>query len=781
MKERMVVNRRIICLALALICLQAFAASQVAAQALSSTDSTAISQPGSEVISDVFIGKGTTGPYVLSWKNIEAGSETVTVSGRVLASVQEYNLNCSNGALTLKTPLAKDSIARISYKRIIGKAQTNSGMSLPVNMRLFDRECASLDVIGLYNSGDGKEREPGVSLYGLSGGMKLGQDSDLSSTFIVSRNNSADGKEPDMSDRSAMRFGAATTLGGISLKGSFARAGEQFASAKEYGFQQARELTDLSATYGKPNDMVFATFSYREQEELGGPKKGAVQTNSEQKVVLNLNDSSSMTLIRTANDKEQQDGFKSGTALESLRLDKGFGDKTSATAMLQKSETQSGQSKNEIQTASLGLKTTAINKVQLNSALIMKDSEQTGEELGVDIDAKAALTQRLNMDASYSSRDSDAAGMQTRTSIGMAANPLDWMRFQSRVTWKGSDQAGDETGVDLGMKASPNKRVSVDAAYSSLDSDQKGQITRTTMKVVSNPLDRVDLTADVSYFNAEAGDQRTAGICVATRPIDRMKLEGSYYGKQVEQGNDEQQRSVRLEAQPAHYLKFSAGLGEKEIDAQLQTTKEAAVEIIPSDRLKMASSFREYSNGLSTMTVRDYSGAVKPTDYLEVSGAYKERENQLAEGLDSKSLKLALGPPNAFRVTGQYAYNPEDKKGNVQRLSSAALGLEMKIGILGITGGYAENEDYLAGNMRTDKELGLNFPLFGNGRFRTGYKLSEAMAAIEQSTETFSIGYTHDLGSRFNFSISGEFMRVNQESLIPGEEYKAAAKFGMKF
>jgi len=781
MKERMVVNRQIICLTLALICLQVLAVSQIAAQALSSMDSNAISQPDSNIISDVFIGNGTTGPYVLSWRNIESESETVTVSGRVLTTGQDYEINYTNGILTLKTPLEKNSIARVSYKRIIGKAQANSGISLPVNMRLFDRGHASLDVIGLYNSGDGKQNEPGLSLYGVSGGLKLGQSSDLSSTFIVSQNSSVDDKKLDMSDRSAMRFGAATTLGGLALKGSFARAGEYFASAKEYGFQQAKELTDLSATYGKPSDFVFASFSYKEQEELGGLKKGAVQTDSEQKVVLNLNSSSSMTLTRAANEKEYQDGNKSGTVLESLRLDKEFGGKTSATAMLQKSETQSGQDKDEIRTASLGLSTTAIDKVQFSSTLTKKDSEQTGEELGVNINAKAELSQRLNMDASYSSNDSEAAGLQTKTSIGMAANPLDWMRLQSSVIWKSSDQTGDETGVDLGMKASPNKRFSIDARYSSLDSDQQGQTTKTAMKVMSNPLDRVDLTADFSYLNVEAGGQRTAGIRVATQPINQMKLEGSYYGKQEDQGCDEQHRSVKLEAQPSHYLKLLAGLGEKEVDAQLQTTKEAAVEITPSSRLKMASSVKEYNDGLSTMTVRDYSGALKPTDYLEVSGAYKERENHLAERLESKSLRLALGQPKAFRLTGQYAYNPEDNKGNVQRLSSAALGLELKIGILGITGGYSENEEYLAGNMRTDKELGLNFPLFGNGKFQTGYKLSETITAAKQSTETFSIGYNHDLGSRFNLSISGEFIRVNNESLIPGEEYKATAKLGMKF
>lgn len=771
-----------ICLALSFACLlYLLASTQAAAQVLSSTSSNTMSLGASESVSDVFIGKGTVGPYILSWKNIEDGSETITVDGRVLASNSEYSINYASGSLTLKSPLLSDKIARVSYKRTIGKAQANGGVSLPVNMRLFDRESGSLDIIGLFNSGDGKGNQSGMSLYGMSGGMNLGQGSDISSKFIVSQSNNANGKESALSDRSAMQFEAATALGGFSFKGSFARAGEQFASAKDYGFQNAREVTDLAGTFGKQSDRIFASFSYKEQEELGGANKGAVQTSSEQKVVLNLENAPKMTISRTSTEKEQLSGATTGTTVESLQLEKSFGQKTTATALLQTSEVANGQSSEETRTTSLGINTTSVDNLQLRGSLTMKDSDKVGEETGFDFGAKAVLGRRLNMDASYFTRDSDAEGAESKTIISMMADPFDWLRMQSKLTWKDSDKIGEETVIDLGMKAALSKRLSIDTGYSNTDSDEKGQVSKTDVTVLSNPLDRLDLTAGISLYNADDADQTTAGISVAARPNDQMKIEGAYSGKQVEQGSDEQQRSVRLEAQPSQYMKIAAGLGEKETDAQLQTSKEAGVELTPNDKLKVASSIKEYTDGQQSTTIKDYSGLLKPTDYLEVSGAYKDREDPLAENVDSKSLKLAIGASESFKITGQYSCNPEDKKGNIQRLSSSALILEMKIGILGITGGYTEKEDYTAGNMQTDKEVGLNFPLFGNGKLHTGYKLCEAVTAAEQSTETYSIGYTHDLGSRFNLSISGELMRLKQESLLPDEEYKATAKLGMKF
>ncbi|MEN6372804.1 MAG: hypothetical protein ABFD64_12425 [Armatimonadota bacterium] len=776
------VNRQMICLVLSLACLCLLVSWQAAAQALSSSNpNTVTSLNNSELVSDLFIGKGTVGPYVTSWTNIEEGSETVTIDGQVLSANRDYNINYSSGVLTLQSPLSKDKIARVSYKRIIGKSQANGGTSLPISMRLFDRDSGSLDVIGLYSSGDSKNNGTGMSVYGLSGGMKLGGSSDISSKFIVGQQSTESGKDIGLYDRSAMQFSAATALGGLSLKGSFARAGEQFASAKEYGFQSAKEMTDLSGVFGKQTDAVYASFSYKEQEELGGDKKGAVQTNGEQKVVLNLENAPKMTISRATTEKEQSGGTKTGTTVESLQLDKSFGQKTAVTAMMQTSEVDNGQSSEETRTTRFGVNTTVLDNLQLQSSLTKKDSDKSGEETGFDFGAKAVLGRRLNMDASYLSRDSDASGAETRTVLGMMADPFDWMRLQSKMSWKDSDKAGGETGLDLGLKATPSKRLSLDAGYSNTDSDGNGQVSKTDVKVTSNPLDKVDLSAGVSLYNADNADQTTTGVSVAARPIDQMKIEGAYSGKQVDQGNDEQQRSVKVEAKPTNSMKITAGLGEKEVDVQLQTSKEAGVELTPSDKLKIASSYKECDNGQNVTTEKNYSGTVKPMDFLEVSGAYKDRENPLTDNIDTKSLKLALGASESFKVTGQYSYNPEDNKGNVQRLSSSTLGLEMKIGILGITGGYSTKEDYLGGNMQIEKEFGLHIPLFGNGKLNTGFKFSEAIADLDQLTKTYSIGYTHDLGSRFNLSITGELMHSTQDSLLPDGECKATAKLGMKF
>jgi len=292
----------------------------------------------------------------------------------------------------------------------------------------------------------------------------------------------------------------------------------------------------------------------------------------------------------------------------------------------------------------------------------------------------------------------------------------------------------------------------------------------------------MDLCADYSRLDTTSGDQTAAGVRVAARPIDQMKIEASYAGKQVVQGDDEQQRAVRVEAQPASFMKLSAAMGDKQTGSVQSMNREAGIEIAPSDRLRVATTYRRFGPPDAATTIRDYSGTARPVDFLEVSGAYRNREITGAGDLDSRSLKLALGRDKApFRFTGRYAYNPEDKKGNVQRLYSTGAQIEMRLGILGLTGAYTQMDEYLAGKTSLEREVGLNLPIFGHGRLATGYKMTSSIAASEESTVTYSIGYTHDLGSRFNLSLTGELIRSDLASTAPGDEYKATAKLGIRF
>jgi hypothetical protein len=712
----MSVNRRAIWLVFAFLCPFITPALPLKAQALTSSSSTNISQPAFDDITDVFIGKGLKGPYMLSWKNIENETDSVIVSGQKLARGKEYTIDYTTGAVVFNEPLKKDEIARVTFRRVIGKAQANNGTSLPMSLRLLNGDRANVDVLGFYNAGDGRNKQTSASAFGLSSGFNFGESSSISSTFITSQRGDSSDNDANLMDRSAMKLGASTSFGLFNLKGSFERAGEQFTSPGEYGFQHAKQLTDLCASLGNTSGPIFASFSFKEQEDISNCTEGATVTSIEEKVALNLQGASKITASHATTEIAPSDGQGNSTDVNTLQLEKRFGSKTSASATLQKS-TSSGSFSEEVQTMNVKVNSNAVDNLQLNGGLTTKNSDVNGSELGFNV----------------------------------------------------------------GMRATPNKRINLDASHSSINSDINGQQSMSKAKILLRPINQLDLSADVSLLDANTGGQTAAGFRVAVRPIDKIKLEGNYSGIQADQGDDQMQRAVHIEASPSNSFKISAGLSDKEVGASVQTTKEAAIEVVPAESVRLSSSYTEVADNQATTRVRNYSGSLKPVNYFEVSGGYKNRSSTVAEDLDTTSVQMALSPDRLFKLTGQYAYNPEGSDGNVERLERTSLGLDIKLGILGINGGFAQNDEYIAGRLSLERQIGFNVPLFGHGKLLTGFKMAESMLESQESTTTYTIGYTHVIGQKFNLSLTGELTRWQSDVKMPDQEYKATAKLGIKF
>src|SRR5687768_10327741 len=59
----------------------------------------------SQIVSDVFIGRNVVGPYVLSWRGVESGSDFVTQNGRQLKRGADYVVDAGAGILTFTRPI----------------------------------------------------------------------------------------------------------------------------------------------------------------------------------------------------------------------------------------------------------------------------------------------------------------------------------------------------------------------------------------------------------------------------------------------------------------------------------------------------------------------------------------------------------------------------------------------------------------------------------------------------------------------------------------------------
>jgi hypothetical protein len=352
-------------------------AGPASAQALSVSDAASANQSALDAINDIFIGKNTRGPYVLSWNNVDPDSELIVVAGRKMSRGNDYTIDYPSGSIAFSESLPQGAVARATYRRIPGKSAANAGgISLPLSMRLLNSDRGNLDVMGFYRNSGNNSADQGIGAVGFGGGLKFGAGSEVTSTFLVSQGDDAKtGQKSSFADRSAIKLGTTTSIGGLAFKASFARAGEQFSGSKEYGLQQAKQFLDLAGTWGKTSDVVYASFSYKQQDNLAGAQKGLAQTSTDDKIALNLPTGSKLSVTHSASDNGLTGAAAKTSSNDSLQLDQAIGSKTTATALVQRSQVNTGKSLDETGMTRFGIQSTALSGASFHGNWQQKSSD----------------------------------------------------------------------------------------------------------------------------------------------------------------------------------------------------------------------------------------------------------------------------------------------------------------------------------------------------------------------------------------------------------------------
>jgi hypothetical protein len=85
-----------------------------------------VSLPAPANVAEAFVGQGKTGPYLLSWSKLVAGSETVWLNSVILIRGIDYSLDYEAGQINFVRPLNAAEMARVTYARR-GDAARQSG------------------------------------------------------------------------------------------------------------------------------------------------------------------------------------------------------------------------------------------------------------------------------------------------------------------------------------------------------------------------------------------------------------------------------------------------------------------------------------------------------------------------------------------------------------------------------------------------------------------------------------------------------------------------------
>ena len=126
---------------------RAHAIGQSLSLASSAADSAPLPSTG-ERVTDVFIGRNVVGPYVLSWRGVESGTEMVSQNNRLLKRGADYNIDPGAGILTFVKPVKSGQMVRVDYRCIPGQTVRNTNsLVTPMELRLFQAGAMSMNAI----------------------------------------------------------------------------------------------------------------------------------------------------------------------------------------------------------------------------------------------------------------------------------------------------------------------------------------------------------------------------------------------------------------------------------------------------------------------------------------------------------------------------------------------------------------------------------------------------------------------------------------------------------
>ncbi|MDH7481582.1 MAG: hypothetical protein QHH26_06355 [Armatimonadota bacterium] len=671
---------------------------------------------------DVFLGKNTKGPYYLSWRPIEEGTENVQLNGIRLQRGKDYTVDCSSGTIAFSEPVDEKSIIRVEYSRDPKKAVQNTAPTvLPMTYDLLKKENSSLQLLGLYKQGDpNKQKSADLTVFGFTGERKS-KESTISSMFLYGSGGGSGGLNSDKSflDQAALKLGGSTNTDNFQLRTSYMRVGEHFAGAKEYKLQQGSEAMDLLATY-KPTDILTLSSSFTRSENLKEEKKGEVLSTSEHKIIVDPKDSSKLTLSHKEVNKEKPDVAEQKTITDRLQLEGKLGESTSATAIHETTSTLVGDVGSKVTTNELMLNTAAAPNVAVKSKIMQKDSSETGEEVRLNFDVDATPSKLVGINLGISHIDADTAGRDDSQTLKLTANPSSRLSFEMGFARRDSSQKGDEEGQ--------------------------------TLKLTSNLTQKLKLEMDYANLDSSIGESREVG-------------------------------NLRLQTSPMEYMTIFAALGQQEIGDVRSLSREARMELRPFKHTALSGGYKEIeSNGSTVARVTEVSASTKPADFVEFSGAYKQREADNQEDIDSLNLTLKLDAGGPFKFFGTYVSNPEEK-GIVQRTLRQTLGLTSDLGRLRLRGGLTLKDDYMVSKRSEITEVGMDYRLSPRSTISTGYKLDEYVGQGVLDTTSYFLGYTRRVGSDFNLYLGGKLTTYDGDMALMENrtEYEAEARLGIKF
>ncbi len=529
--------------------------------ALSGMDSSHLS------CTDVFIGRNTRGPYLLSWKGVRARSERVVVDGRTLRRDEDYTIDYAAGTLVFHQPLRKESMAQVSYEIDARTAQRNpQTVQMPLDMELLNAARGRLALTGTYSAPLGQAGKE-TTLLGLTGELLPAGHTRISATFLTDPNAPA-----RLEEKSGIRLQASSRSDLAEWTLSYLRAGGQFSGAQAWkvkpdtdafstslkmmlnqrlnlslGFQHsdsagAKAGSTSAALAYSPTEGVKAVVSYLTQENpLAAVTTTAASLNVQRGAV-------SAGIERRIQEQEGLLQGRSEVTTDRLTAQVQVAPNTQAQALLEQQRTANNRSTTERSTAALGVTTSPASSLQVRTGIRYDQiggRQQT--ELSLGLEAKPGTSYRLL--GSYTQRDGELGDRATATILRVFSTPAPTLKIETGATM---ETTGDRSLLtqDVLLALQPLQGVRVETGVQGhYAGEREGYVRTLRAQIAPNRTWQLEASHRLRLLDGNTPPE-TWGLALNITPSRTLSVTGSYTrNPEDKKGNIQQQELAELKLQ----------------------------------------------------------------------------------------------------------------------------------------------------------------------------------------------------------------------------------------
>ncbi len=407
---------------------------------------------------------------------------------------------------------------------------------------------------------------------------------------------------------------------------------------------------------------------------------------------------------------------------------------------------------------------------------------------------------------SHADRNSHAD--RTGLSLGGSAQAARWGQFSLGFSRAGAglDTSGGDSSfqtgrqvLTLGSTLTPAKMIQAQLSFSRSDPmTQTGTaaddaVTHSSLALTLTPSDKTRMSANVSVADTEkSGTTQTVALSVNSQATKTLDVSAGF-NRQNQPGTASGSQAISLQTvlTPSKTVSVQAAADQFQRGAATTNQQSVTLSLTPKPAFQLDAGFSQRQKsadgspetlGTSEATI---GGTLRPLPMLELSGTYKSRiapgtDTNTADLLDTSMARVAFAPLKTLKLTGTYAQNPDDGGDLLQRIAHRGIGLETSFGALGLSGGCDWSRTYNAPAVEQTIHANLGLRFSAATLLSVGYQTQQnRLDSTVPLATAYTVGFTHTLGDRFTFSLSGRRQQSATTAATP--DYKATASLGMKF